>query len=115
MIETKDHIDTHRATVAKYLQQVRKIISNSPRRGQTGSILMLEKGGLYPQPLLAYFLMIVVAVVRLYYNTIDCSPPGSSVRGISQARITGVGCHFLVRESLKEYSKLKNSRVTMAT
>lgn len=26
VIETKEHIDTHRAIVAKYLQQVRKII-----------------------------------------------------------------------------------------
>ena len=26
-----------------------------------------------------------------------CSPPGSSVRGISQARILGVGCHFLLQ------------------
>ena len=25
----------------------------------------------------------------------DCSSPGSSVRGIFQARITGAGCHFL--------------------
>ena len=27
----------------------------------------------------------------------DCSPPGSSVHGISLARNTGVGCHFLLR------------------
>ena len=27
----------------------------------------------------------------------DCSPPGSSVHGILQARITGVGCHFLLQ------------------
>ena len=27
----------------------------------------------------------------------DCSPPGSSVHGISQARITGVVCHFLLQ------------------
>ena len=26
-------------------------------------------------------------------NPTDCSPPGSSVHGIHQARITGVGCH----------------------
>ena len=26
-----------------------------------------------------------------------CSPPGSSVYGISQARNTGVGCHFLLQ------------------
>ena len=27
-------------------------------------------------------------------DPMDCSPPGSSVRGISQARIMRVGCHF---------------------
>ena len=30
----------------------------------------------------------------------DCSPPGSFVRGIFQARNTGVGCHFLLRGNL---------------
>ena len=29
----------------------------------------------------------------------DCSLPGSSVHGILQARITGVGCHFLLEGS----------------
>ena len=29
----------------------------------------------------------------------DCSPPGSSVHGISQARITEVVCHFLLQEN----------------
>ena len=27
----------------------------------------------------------------------DCSPPGSSVHGILQARITGEGCHALLQ------------------
>ena len=27
----------------------------------------------------------------------DCSPPGSSVHEIFQARNTGVGCHFLLQ------------------
>ena len=33
-------------------------------------------------------------------DPMDCSPPGSSVHGILQARIknTGVGCHFLLQE-----------------
>ena len=30
-------------------------------------------------------------------DPIDGSPPGSSVPGILQARITGVGCHFLLQ------------------
>ena len=29
------------------------------------------------------------------YDPVDCSPPGSSVRGISQARMTRMGCHLL--------------------
>ena len=28
----------------------------------------------------------------------DCSPPGSSVHGIFQTRITGVGCHFFLQD-----------------
>ena len=30
-------------------------------------------------------------------DPMDCSLPGSSVHGILQARITGVGCHFLLQ------------------
>ena len=30
-------------------------------------------------------------------NPVGCSPPGSSVHGILQARITGVDCHFLLQ------------------
>ena len=30
------------------------------------------------------------------WDLVDCSPPGSSVRGILQARNTGVGCHALL-------------------
>ena len=30
-------------------------------------------------------------------NLMDCSPPGSSVHGIFQARNTGVGCYFLLQ------------------
>ena len=32
--------------------------------------------------------------VQLCCDPVDCSLPGSSVYGISQARNTGVGCHF---------------------
>ena len=31
------------------------------------------------------------------YDATNCSPPGSSVHGISQGRNTGVGCHFLLQ------------------
>ena len=30
-------------------------------------------------------------------DPMNCSPPGSSVHGIFQARNTGVGCHFLLQ------------------
>ena len=30
-------------------------------------------------------------------NPMDCSPPGSSVHEIFQAKDTGVGCHFLLQ------------------
>ena len=30
-------------------------------------------------------------------NPVDCSPSGSSVHGIPQARNTGAGCHFLLQ------------------
>jgi len=36
--------------------------------------------------------------VGLFCDAMDCSPPGSSVLGISQARILVVGCHFLLQE-----------------
>ena len=32
------------------------------------------------------------------WDPVDCSPPGSSVHWISQVRVTGVGCHFLLEE-----------------
>ena len=31
------------------------------------------------------------------YDPMDPSPPGSSIHGTSQARITGVGCRFLLQ------------------
>ena len=33
--------------------------------------------------------------VQLICHPMDCSLPGSSVHGISQARILKMGCHFL--------------------
>ena len=33
-------------------------------------------------------------------NPVDCSLPGSTVPGILQARILGVGCHFLLQGNL---------------
>ena len=31
------------------------------------------------------------------FDTMDCSPPGSSVQGIFLSKNTGVGCHFLLQ------------------
>ena len=33
-------------------------------------------------------------------NPLDCSSPGSSIHGILQARILGLGCHFLLHPVL---------------
>ena len=33
----------------------------------------------------------------ILWDPMDCSPPGSSVHGIFQARILGVGCHLLLQ------------------
>ena len=51
---------------------------------------------------LSSLFIIVVKSCPTLCNTMDCSPPGPSVHGISRLRITGitlpgwVGCHFLL-------------------
>ena len=35
-------------------------------------------------------------------NPMDCSPPGSSVHGVLQAKNTGVGCHALLQGNLPD-------------
>ena len=35
-------------------------------------------------------------------DPMDCSPPGSSIHGISQARLLGVGCHLLLQGDLPD-------------
>ena len=42
-------------------------------------------------------LMLVAQSCLTLCNPMDCSPPGSSVHGISQARITGMGGHSLLQ------------------
>ena len=41
--------------------------------------------------------MLVAQSYQILCNLVDSSPPGSSVHGISQARILGMGCHFLLQ------------------
>ena len=41
--------------------------------------------------------MLVAQSCPTLCDPMDCSPPGSSVQEIFQARITGVGCHFLLQ------------------
>ena len=41
--------------------------------------------------------MLVAQSYQILCNLMDGSPPGSSVHGISQARILGMGCHFLLQ------------------
>ncbi len=40
--------------------------------------------------------MLVAQLCLTLCNPVDCSPPGSSVHGILQARILKWGCHFLL-------------------
>ena len=42
-----------------------------------------------------YMLFCSVLNVRVFAQTMDCSPPGSSVHGDSAGKNTGVGCHAL--------------------
>ena len=39
----------------------------------------------------------VTQLCLILCHPVDCSLPGSSVHGISQAKNTGVGCHFLLQ------------------
>ena len=41
--------------------------------------------------------IVLLKCVRLFCDPKDCSLPGSSVHGILQARITGVGCYFILQ------------------
>ena len=43
------------------------------------------------------FVFWLLSHVQLVCDPIDCSPPGSSVHGISQARILELGCHFCLQ------------------
>ena len=49
--------------------------------------------------LIRYVLCLVAQLCLTLCNTIDCSPPGSSVHGYSPSKNTGVGCHALLQES----------------
>ena len=40
---------------------------------------------------------VTVITTLILCDTMDCSPSGSSVHGILQARILGVGCHSLLQ------------------
>ena len=44
------------------------------------------------------FTLLLLSNVRLFHKPMNCSSPGSSVNGISQARNITMGCHFLLQE-----------------
>ena len=54
---------------------------------------------------------------RTLCDPMDCSPPGSSVRGDSPGKNTGVGCHFLLQGVSSRYfqmeSRLKKGRFSV--
>ena len=43
------------------------------------------------------FTLLLLSNVRLFHKPMNCSSPGSSVNGISQARNITMGCHFLLQ------------------
>ena len=45
-----------------------------------------------------YTYTLLLSCVRLFETPMDCSPPGSSVHGILQAKILEWICHFLFQE-----------------
>ena len=47
--------------------------------------------------LIRYVLCLVAQLCLTLCNTIDCSPPGSSVHGYSPSKNTGVNCHALLQ------------------
>ena len=49
-----------------------------------------------------------------FCNLTDCSPPGSTVHGIFQARIRGVGCHFLLQKTIQKGKQSSNTRFRSA-
>ena len=55
--------------------------------------------GHYVELIVSMWLLSCFSRVRLY-DPMGCSPPGSSVPGILQARITGVGCQALLQGNL---------------
>ena len=63
------------------------------------------------------FIMIIISLLccaelcSTLCNPMDCSPPGSSIHGILQARIR-VSCHFLLRESSQSRDRTRVSWVS---
>ena len=45
--------------------------------------------------MLSIVILLVAQLCLILCDPIDCSPPGTSVHGILQGRILGVGCHSL--------------------
>ena len=46
---------------------------------------------------------------RTLRDPTDCSPPGSSIQGIFQARVLGMGCHHLLRRKLLGLNNNRNN------
>ena len=57
---------------------------------------IIVRSGTY-QFLICYVLCLVTQLCPTPCNSMDCSPPGFSVRGDSPGKNTGVGCHALLQ------------------
>ena len=63
---------------------------------QAGSLLLVPPGK--PKKHSQKIVVVeLISCVQVFCDPMDCSPPGSSVHGIPQARNTGEGCHFLLQ------------------
>ena len=50
-----------------------------------------------PKVTVVYCCCLAAKTYLTLLQPLDCSPSGSSVQGSSQAKNTGVGCHFLLQ------------------
>ena len=66
-------------------------------RPRDGEELSLDAITLAPGSRGAAVLCLVTQSCQTLCNSMDCSPPGSSVRGDSAGKNTGVGCHVLLQ------------------
>ena len=66
---------------------------------RTQLYLILVRGATFHISWMMALVVQLLSCVWLFCKIMDCSPPGFSAHGISQAKITGVGCYFLFQRT----------------